>query len=197
MRKTLGLALSLATAASGLVLTAAPASACTAPSGGGCADTVLTVSLTGGTLSISAPGTASMSGSVAAGTVIGPTNMGASPTQVTDNRGTLAGWTVTALTTGNLHSALQNSNISLGTSNLTGPLALLTGVVTAGGSSLLTGVAAGGGGSLNPSQAVTVATAALGAGGGVYTYTPTLTLTVPANTVAATDYTTTITQSVQ
>ena len=117
-------------------------------------------------------------------------------TTVTDNRGTLAGWTVNALTSGNLSSASAGSNINLGTLAAGGPLTLVTGAVSATGGAILTGVAAGAGGSLNPSQNVAVAAAALAAGGGTYTYAPTLTLTVPPNTVAAADYTTTITQTV-
>lgn len=201
MRKSLALAMTAATTAglAAFVPAAASAAACSPPAGGSCSDTVLTVNLSGGSLLISAPATATLTGaagSVAAGSVVGPTSMGT--TTVTDNRGTLAGWNVTAVTTGDLVStATPSHTISLGTAALGGPLVMATGTVSASGGSILGSVAAGAGGSLNPSSAVTVATAPLASGGGSYTYAPTLTLTVPANTYAAPDYTTTITQSVQ
>ena len=199
MRKTLAVGMTAAITAGLAAFVPAAANACTPTAGGACSDTVLTVNLGGGSLLIAAPATATLTGgagSVAAGSVVGPTAMGT--TTVTDNRGTLAGWQVTAVTTGDLVSVSAPSHtISLGTSNATGPLVMATGTVTATGGSILGTVAAGAGGSLNPSSPVTVATAPLANGGGSYQYTPTLTLTVPANTYAATDYQTTITQSVQ
>ena len=156
------------------------------------AGTTVNVNLSGGTLSVTEPSSAAtLSGSVAAGTIL-TTSFGS--TTVTDNRGTLQGWTVTAKTNGDLVGT-NSHTISLGTSNVTGPLVMATGAVTANGNSLLTGVGAGAGGSLNPSSAVTVATGANLAGGGSYSYNPTLTFTVPPNTVAD-NYSTVVTQTV-
>lgn len=154
------------------------------------ADTTLNVTLNG-SLSISAPASASLVGSVAPGTVI-TGNLGT--TTVEDTRGSLLGWTVTAVTDGDLRTAGNTATISLGTLPAGGPLTWATGTITATSGSL-TGVSAGAGGSLNPASPITVAVAALGAGGGTYTYNPTLTLTVPAGTVAG-SYTAVVTQTV-
>jgi len=113
--------------------------------------------------------------------------------QVEDLRGSLAGWSLTALTSGDLVTGGSPSRtIALGTSNVGGPLTLTTGTITAVGISSLLNVSAGAGGSLNPTQPVTVASALLGFGGGTYTFTPTVRLTPPANTYAG-NYTTTVT----
>jgi len=89
MRKPLVLAIAAASVAglAALVPTAANAG------------TVVNVTLNGGALSITEPSaTATLSGSVAQGT----TMTGAlGSTAVTDARGSLAGWSVTALTSGN------------------------------------------------------------------------------------------------
>ena len=156
------------------------------------AGTTVNVNLTGGALSITEPaGPATLAGSVTVGTVINA-NLGG--TTVSDARGTLAGWTVTAKTGGNLVGSGTNT-VSLGTTIVGGPLNLVTGAVTANGASLLGGVGAGDGDSLNPSAAITVATGASGFGGGSFSYNPTLTFTVPANTIAD-NYSTVVTQTV-
>lgn len=156
------------------------------------AGTTVNVNLTGGTLSVTEPSTAAtLSGSAAAGTVL---TQALGSTTVTDNRGTLQGWTVTAVTSGNLTNAGATHSISLGTTIAGGPLNMVTGAVTANGTSLLTGVGAGAGGSLNPVSAITVATGANLAGGGSYSYNPTLTFTVPPNTFAD-NYSTVVTQT--
>jgi hypothetical protein len=150
--------------------------------------TTLTVTTTAGTLSIDAPTSAGMSGSVATGTTI----TGAlGTTTVTDNTGSLLGWDVTAVTGGNLVSA-DGDAIAL---SATGPLAAVAGTVTAEGTSLIDGVGVGTGGNLNATTPITLVTALLGSGGGTYTYDTGLTLVVPANT-AADVYTVTITQTV-
>jgi hypothetical protein len=157
------------------------------------AGTTVNVNLTGGALSVTEPSAAAtLSGSAAAGTVL-TQSLGSST--VTDDRGTLAGWTVTAKTSGDLANAGNTHTISLGTAIAGGPLNMATGAVTANGTSLLTGVGAGAGGSLNPSAAITVATGASLAGGGSYSYNPTLTFTVPPNTFAD-NYSTVVTQTV-
>jgi phage tail tape-measure protein len=113
--------------------------------------------------------------------------------QVQDGRGTLAGWALTALTSGDLVTGGPTvRTIALGTSAAGGPLTLTTGTITPVGISSLLNVSAGAGGSLNPSQPVTVATAAFGFGGGTYSFTPTVRLTPPANTYSG-SYTTTVT----
>jgi hypothetical protein len=114
--------------------------------------------------------------------------------QIQDNRGSLAGWTLTALTSGNLTTGgASPQTISLGTSTVGGPLVLSPGTITAVSGSLVN-VTSGAAGSLNPSQSVTVARALPLGGAGTYTMTPTLTLTPPAGVVAGV-YTTTITYS--
>lgn len=154
------------------------------------ADTTLNVTLSG-SLSISAPASASLSGSVAPGSVI-TGNLGT--TTVEDTRGSLLGWTVTAVTDGDLRTAGNAATISLGTSAVGGPLNWATGTIIATSGSL-SGVSAGAGGSLNPASPITVAVAALGAGGGTYTYNPTLALTVPVGAVPGA-YSAVITQTV-
>lgn len=156
------------------------------------ADTTLSVTIDTGTLSITAPGTASL-GTVSA--AVGSTATATLGTvTVSDSRGSLLGWSVTAKTTTTSMSTGGDTpdTIALGP---TGPLGWATGTVSATGGSLLSGVAAGAGGFLNNSTAIPVATAALTAGGGTYTFNPTLTLTVPSNTAAGT-YTVVVTQTV-
>ncbi len=156
------------------------------------AGTTVNVTLaTTGTLSITEPSAAvNLSGSPDVGTVL---NGSLGTTTVTDDSGLLAGWTVTAVTDGDLVGT--SHTISLGTTVAGGPLTLVTGAVTPSGSALSASVAAGAGGSLNPSSPVTVAVAAPGFGAGTFTYNPTITLTVPANT-AADSYSTVVTQTV-
>lgn len=155
-------------------------------------NTTLSVTIDVGSLSISAPTTASL-GTVSA--AVGSTataNLGT--VTVADSRGSLLGWSVTAVTTTSSMSTggATPKTIALGP---TGPLGWVTGSVTATGGSLLSGVAAGAGGFLNNATAIPVATAVLTAGGGTYTYNPTLTLTVPANTEAGT-YSVVVTQTI-
>jgi len=165
--------------------------ACTAPSGGVCADSTANVILTAGTLSLSVPASVSITGTLGTASSFS-TTMGT--IQIQDNRGSLTGWTLTALTSGDLTTGgASPQTVSLGTSTVGGPLVLSPGSITAVSGSLV-GVTPGAGGSLNPSQSVTVARALPLGGAGTYTMTPTLTFTPPANIVAAT-YTTTITYS--
>ena len=173
-----------------VLLPAQPALACAPPSGGSCGDSSLTVTLTGSTLSLSVPASVSLSGTLGSASSFS-TTMGT--VQVQDNRGSLAGWSLTALTGGDLSTGgTTPSTISLGTSNVGGPLTLTTGTITPGTLTSLVGVTAGTGGSLNPTQPVSVASAILGAGGGTYSMTPTIRVTPPANTVAG-SYSTTLT----
>jgi hypothetical protein len=156
------------------------------------ADTTLSVTVDTGSLTINAPASASL-GTVSA--AVGSTavaNLGT--VTVADSRGTLLGWSVTAVTAA---SSMSTAGATPKTIALTplGPLGWASGTVTAVGGSLLSGVTAGGGGFLNADTAVPVANAVLTAGGGTYTYNPTLTLTVPANTAAGT-YSVVVTQTV-
>jgi hypothetical protein len=186
-------ALAASAAAFGVLCVCTPAAACTAPGGGDCASSTVAVNLAGGSLTLSVPASVTISGTLGASSSFSKV-MG--QVQVQDARGVLAGWSLTALTSGDLVTATTpTQTISLGTSNVGGPLTLSTGIITPGGLSSLLNVTAGTGGSLNPSQPVPVATALLGFGGGTYTMTPTLTLTPPANTVAA-SYSTTLTFTV-
>lgn len=179
-------------AAAAVVGAPGPAFACTAPAGGVCSDSTVNVILAAGTLSLSVPASVSISGTLGTASSFSIT-MGT--IQIQDNRGSLTGWSLTALTTGDLTTGgASPQTISLGTSTVGGPLVLSPGSITPGVGSSLVGVTPGVGGSLNPSQPVTVARALPPGGAGTYTMTPTLTFTPPANIVAAT-YATTITYS--
>ena len=184
------LAMGLVVGAAMLAAGSLPASACTPPGGGACGDSTITATLTAGTLALSVPASVSVTGTL--GTALSfSQQMG--QVQVQDNRGSLAGWTLTALTSGNLSTGGGSPHIiSLGSSNVGGPLTLSTGTITPVTPALIVGVTSGPGGSLNPTQAVTVASAIATAGGGTYNMAPTLTLTPPGNTVAGA-YTTTVT----
>jgi hypothetical protein len=117
-------------------------------------------------------------------------------TTVTDGRGTLLGWTVTAITSGDLVSTTDPGHtISLGTTPVGGPLTVNVPSLSTVGASLLAGVAPGAGGALNPSTPVVLATALPGVGAGSYTYNPALSFRVPANTRAET-YRTVVIQTV-
>lgn len=154
--------------------------------------TTISVTLQAGNLTIAAPDAASLGTiSVAPGSVA-TAAMG--ETTVTDTRGTLLGWSVTALTT---TASMSTGGATPKTIALTaaGPLGLVTGTVTAGTGSLLTGVSAGAGGFLNNTTPTPVAVSVLGAGGGTYTYNPSLTFTVPSN-AAAGAYSVVVTQTV-
>jgi hypothetical protein len=186
------LALGLAVCATTLVV-AAPASACTPPGGGACGDSSVTVTLAASTLSLTVPASVGISGTIGAAPSFSQ-QMG--QVQVQDNRGSLAGWTLSALTSGNLSTGGASPHtIALGSSIVGGPFTLSTGSITAVAPAILVGVTSGPGGSLNATQAVTVATAVAGTGAGTYDMAPTLTITPPGNTVAGT-YTTTVTFTV-
>ncbi len=166
----------IAAAVTGLALSAAavvtPASADT---------TSTTITLTGGSLSIDAPSTASGSASVEPGTTM---TVNLTDTTVVDNRGSLLGWTVTGSST----DFTKDATYSMPKAGFT----WATGTVASSNGSL-TGVAAGAGGSMGASFAV--ATAIAGAGAGTFTYPATVTGLVPVNMKAG-DYVATITQSI-
>jgi hypothetical protein len=145
-------------------------------------------------LTISQPSTAvTLRGGAAPGTTL-TGSLG--DTTVTDARGTLLGWTVTATTTDDLVSTTNASHrISLGTTGAAGPLTVGVPSVTAVVGSLLAGVAPGVGGSLNPTTPVVIATALTGLGGGTYSFNPSVELKVPANTYAET-YRTVVVQTI-
>lgn len=144
-----------------------------------------TVNLIGGALAISAPATATASGSAAEGTVI---DLALGQTDISDTRTTLFGWTVTATAT--------PLTAPGGGATRTIPLANMvwsTGQVTAV-TGQLQNVSAGAGGALS-NGAVSVAQAAVQAGGGTYRYNPKITVTVPAGLEGGA-YTTSIVQTV-
>lgn len=155
-------------------------------------NTTISLQIVTGNLTIAAPESVSLGtvGAAPGSTATG--NLGA--TTVTDSRGTLLGWSVTALTT---TSSMSTGGATPKTIPLTaaGPLGWVTGTVTAGTGSLLSGVSAGAGGFLNNTTPTPVAVSVLGAGGGTYTYNPTLTFTTPANVEAGT-YSVVVTQTV-
>lgn len=161
-----------------LALTAALA----APAGA--SETTLTVSLTEGTLAVGAPATGGTSVSVSPGTAISVT---LTDTSVTDNRGSLLGWTVTGTAT--------DLTYTEGTTTYTIPAAGLTwatGTISTDNGSL-TNVTAGAGGLMG--APFVVATALLGSGAGTFTYPATVTGVVPVNLKAGA-YTGTVTQSI-
>ncbi|HEV7886701.1 MAG TPA: hypothetical protein VGO92_04015 [Acidimicrobiales bacterium] len=177
-RKIAGVSAILLGAAS--ILTFAP-SAEAATTG----NNTLTFALSGtASLAIAVPANpSSVSGSVTTGSVV-PVTLGNST--VTDNTGSLLGWTVTAdatdLSDGSGHTITKTNVV------------WLTGTVAATATGLLTGVSVGAGGAFGATP-VTVARALANFGGGAYNYPATVTLTVPVNTFAAT-YTTVVTQTV-
>ena len=158
--------------------------------------TTLTVSLTGSsTLSLDAPTSATGSGSAAPGSTI---NVAVADTTVTDNRGSLLGWAVTATST-NLTTDGGDSGTTAGdgTGETIPSVAMTwsTGTIAKQGLSLLTGVSVGAGGPFTtPTTAVPVALSVLGSGGGTYTYPASVTVVVPPNVLAG-SYTATITQT--
>ncbi|HEX9969306.1 MAG TPA: hypothetical protein VGB03_04135 [Acidimicrobiales bacterium] len=156
------------------------------------ANTTVSVTVAAGALSIGAPGSASLGSVSAAVGSVASANLGT--VTVSDSRGSLLGWSVTAVTT---TASMSTGGTTPHTIALTpaGPLSWATGTVTASGASLLSGVAAGAGGFLNNTTPIPVAVAALAAGGGTYTYNPTVSLTVPANAESGT-YSVVVTQTV-
>lgn len=203
--------LALSTAALGGVLVAAPAAGaatCTTSATTTC--TPVSVTLTGGGLSVATADSNTVvlkdgSANGVLGALSGALTGSMPATTVTDSRGTFVGWTVSAKTSGDLVNGTSSRSIPLGTSSSSGPLTISAGalgVVPGLGGLLPTGGVAGGSGSLNPTQAVTVMQMPAAGnvvtgltGGGAYTYTASLSLTVPAGTAADT-YTTTVVQTV-
>lgn len=185
LRKTLAAAGALAIA--GGMLTIKPAAAAPVSNSG----TTVTFQLSGdSSLAITTPANPStVTGSVAAGTILTTANMS---TTVTDNTGTLLGWTVRAsatdLTDGTNTIAKTNMSWVPGSvTSGTGPLSLSgTTLVAVGAGGPFTGSAL-----TEPVVAAAIATA----GGGSYTYTGAVRLVVPVNAYAGT-YTSTVTQTV-
>lgn len=178
-RKVAGLSAALLGAAS--IATFAPAAHAVSGSN------TLTFNLSGtSSLAISVPSNpAAVNGAITANTAV-PVSL--SNTTVTDNTGSLLGWTVTADATDLTDGATPAHTIAKTN------MVWLTGTVSAGATGTLTGVALGAGGAFGNTP-VTVARALATAGGGSYTYPATVTLTVPVNSFAAT-YTTVVTQTV-
>jgi len=145
--------------------------------------------ISGGSLTISAPASASLPAVSAAPGSVSSVSLGT--TTLADTRGTLLGWTVTVMASGNWSDGAGHS-ISLGAGAST--LMWSTGGLTAQGAASLTGVSAGVGGTVTTSAPTAVATALLGFGAGTYTWNGTLTFTVPANVFAST-YTVTLVQT--
>jgi hypothetical protein len=156
------------------------------------AKTTLSVTIGVGALTISAPSSASLGSTTAAVGATAAAQIG--EVTVTDTRGSLLGWSVTAVTdTDSMSTGGEDPDTILLTA--VAPLLWETGTVSASGGSLLSGVSAGAGGFLNNATPIPVAVSTLGNGGGIYTYNPTVTLAVPPNTVAGT-YSVVVTQTV-
>lgn len=150
----------------------------------GASDTTLTVTLTTGSLSVAGPASASASASVAPGSTI---SVSVADTTVTDNRGSLLGWTVTGTAT-DLTYTEAGTIYTIPAAGLT----WATGTVASANGSL-TDVSAGAGGVMG--APFVIATALLGSGAGTFTYPATITGVVPVNLVAGA-YTGTVTQSI-
>lgn len=155
------------------------------PAGAATGDTTVQITLLGGELAISVPASATASGPV---TPLAAIEVELGETTLTDTRGSLLGWNVTATAT-DLAGVGDIEGATVAKTQMT----LATGTVAAVGGSALAGVSAGGGGQFGEVP-VAVALAALGAGGGSYSYNPTVVVTVP-NGAQAGVYTTTITQT--
>lgn len=148
----------------------------------GSGTTVITFTVSAGTLDITVP-----AGPVSIGTVtpstsaqtIGPTPLG--NVEVLDNRGGTAGWTATVSGT----NFVGPSTVPIGAASYTTPTATVTGTATVANTSVnpLT----------NAPSNVQVATAVSGIN--TATWNPTITIVIPANTLAGT-YTSTLTHSV-
>ena len=178
-RKIAGLTAVMLGSAS-LALVAPSAQAATAGSN------TLTFQLTGAaSLAIAVPANpAAVSGSITTGSTV-PVTLGT--TTVTDNTGSLLGWTVTA-------DATALTGTDTGATIAKTNMLWLTGTVSATATGLLSGVTAGAGGAFGAAP-VPVAASVANFGGGSYTYPATVTLTVPVNTLADT-YTTVVTQTI-
>lgn len=174
----------LAATATALALSAAVA----APASAVDSNTVTTITLTGGVLSIAGPATAAGSASVAPGTTM-TVSIGA--TTLTDTRGSLLGWTATGTSTDFVKAATTNPVAPAYTMPNTG-FAWTTGAITAG-TGVLTNVSVGAGGSMGGTFAVAAALPLFGSG--TFTYPATVTGVVPVNMTTGA-YVGTITQSV-
>jgi hypothetical protein len=173
---------------------AASATAVTAP-------TEITFSITGGGLALSAPATSSASGALGSLGTVPQLTAPVTGNQVTDNRGSLLGWSVMATATdlagqGSISTAsIDRQQMTWASSNLVASAtgSLLTVLGGAGGVALT-----GAGGQFAhvgiTDVPVLVAKALLTAGGGTYTYDGAVTLTLLPNTLAG-SYKTTVTQT--
>ena len=161
--------------------------------------TVVTFSLAGSSLAITTPADpAAVAGSVAAATQL-TSNLGT--TTVTDNSGSLLGWTVTATATDLVHATETGTTIAKSFMRFdTLSLTAATGGSLTSTLSATAVVAPGPGGPFLTVEGVgdtpvVVATAAPLAGAGSYNLTGAVTLTVPPAALAGT-YTATVTQTV-
>ncbi len=163
---------------------------CTVPTGGNCSVLqTVTLNVIPGALTLAQTGgQVAMSSITLNGTQ--QTSTGAvNALTVTDARGSLAGWSVTATMTNLTGPGGTNSTINAGNMTVTTPACAPSGLTT--GSSV--GITAGAAGqAFDPVAALTLCTATAGQGGGTYGATAGLSLIVPANVRSGT-YTSTIT----
>lgn len=153
--------------------------------------TAVTVTLSGGTFTIDAPATATGTGSVEPLTTV---NVSLSNTTVTDNRGSLVGWTVTATSTG-LTGQGSAAGVTIDPLTMTWTTGTIASPVNGLGALLgIPGNITVPGAGVLGTPGTVAAVAALGAGGGVYTYPATVSVVVPLNAKAG-DYTGTIVQT--
>jgi hypothetical protein len=172
IRALLGAGL-IATIGAGLVAPSANAAI-------GTDSTAVTVSLSGGAFTLDAPTSASGTGDV---TPLSTVTVSLNDTTVTDNRGTLLGWTVTATSSG-LTGSGSAAGVSISPATMTwatGTIASPSGALGLLGNPANINVSVPGTGALTGAVA---AVAGVGVGGGVYTYPATVTVVVPLDAKA-------------
>jgi hypothetical protein len=170
MRKITGISFAIGTAAVLTLAAAVPANA---------ADTNATVTVTGGTVSISAPASVGLSaaapGATAAATI--------PSVEVTDTRAGTAGWTASFSSTAFTSATLTDQTIPAANVSYVPTTAVVTGTATVTGST-----ASAGAGAVQTASAVT--------GNNTAIWDGTVSVAIPSDALAATDYTATMTESV-
>jgi hypothetical protein len=162
----------------GLAVVAAAMIAGTAlPASAAAGDTVTTITMTGGSLSMTPAATATLAANVGAATANG--SLGT--VSVSDTRGTAAGWTVSAIST--VFTNAPSVTVAGAVSYSAGASTATSGATfTPAGATVITGV-----------LAVGTATAP---GSNSASFNPTLTVTLPLSGVLAGSYTGTVTTSI-
>ncbi|KJE23874.1 hypothetical protein FF36_01807 [Frankia torreyi] len=176
MRKSSLFLLSAAAAAAALLGSALPANAATA-------DTVVTLTLTGGAVNITAPATATLTGAIGTTPVSGPLGL----VTVTDTEGTEAPSWVASVSTTNFNAPVGSGIAPIPVANIHYSPGTVTRVNNTG--------TANDANFTGEFVAVPTVTATGGPGINSASWNPTLTVDIPPTAVAGTNYTATITHS--